>query len=93
MSDLGPLRPSCLFFSIFCVWVRFRNTQILSVILNILYFRRVQFSMGPQEDYIETVFTCEGDFDDPHLQDRLDDFQSSLKDLLLTGMNNKNSKT
>lgn len=41
--------------------------------------------MGPQEDYIETVFTCEGDFDDPHLQDRLDDFQSSLKDLLLTG--------
>ena len=48
-------------------------------------FRRGQFSMGPQEDYIETVFTCEGDFDDPHLQDRLDDFQSSLKDLLLTG--------
>ena len=41
--------------------------------------------MGPQEDYIETVFTCEGDFHDPHLQDRLDDFQSSLKDLLLTG--------
>lgn len=43
--------------------------------------------MGPQEDYIETVFTCEGDFDDPHLQDRLDDFQSSLKDLLLTDKN------
>ena len=48
-------------------------------------FRRGHYSMGPQEDYIETVFTCEGDFDDPHLQDRLDDFQSSLKDLLLTG--------
>ncbi|KAL5022470.1 hypothetical protein ScPMuIL_001625 [Solemya velum] len=40
--------------------------------------------MGPQEDYIETVFTCEGDYNDPHLQDRLEDFQRGLKDLLLT---------
>ncbi|XP_053394264.1 uncharacterized protein LOC123524965 isoform X2 [Mercenaria mercenaria] len=40
--------------------------------------------MGPQEDYIETVFTCEGDYHDPHLKDRLEDFQKSLKDLLLT---------
>ncbi|KAL3869456.1 hypothetical protein ACJMK2_042137 [Sinanodonta woodiana] len=43
--------------------------------------------MGPQEDYIETVFTCEGNFDDPHLQARLDDFRASLKDLLLTEKN------
>ena len=48
-------------------------------------FRRLQLMMGPQEDYIETVFTCEGDYDDPHLQDRLEDFKKSLKDLLLTG--------
>jgi hypothetical protein len=44
--------------------------------------------MGPQEDYIETVFTCEGDYHDPHLKDRLEDFQKSLKDLLLTGLLN-----
>ena len=50
-----------------------------------LYCRRLQLAMGPQEDYIETVFTCEGDYDDPHLQDRLEDFKKSLKDLLLTG--------
>ncbi|XP_052274535.1 uncharacterized protein LOC127874327 isoform X2 [Dreissena polymorpha] len=43
--------------------------------------------MGPQEDYIETVFTCEGDYHDPHLQDRLEDFQRSLKDLLRTDKN------
>ncbi|WAR23202.1 NCOA6-like protein, partial [Mya arenaria] len=43
--------------------------------------------MGPQEDYIETVFTCEGDFHDPHLKDRLEDFKRSLKDLLLTDKN------
>jgi len=50
------------------------------------YFsRRLQLTMGPQEDYIETVFTCEGDFHDPHLKDRIEDFQKSLKDLLLTG--------
>ncbi|KAH3849766.1 hypothetical protein DPMN_092170 [Dreissena polymorpha] len=47
--------------------------------------RRLQCKMGPQEDYIETVFTCEGDYHDPHLQDRLEDFQRSLKDLLRTG--------
>ncbi|CAG2251845.1 unnamed protein product [Mytilus edulis] len=40
--------------------------------------------MGPQEDYIETVFTCEGDINDPNLQSRLEDFQSQLKELLST---------
>ncbi|XP_046329267.2 nuclear receptor coactivator 6-like isoform X1 [Haliotis rufescens] len=42
--------------------------------------------MGPQEDYIETVLTCEGDFDDPQLHSRLEKFRRSLKDLLLTDM-------
>ncbi|KAK7100210.1 streptococcal hemagglutinin-like [Littorina saxatilis] len=39
--------------------------------------------MGPQEDYIETVVTCEGDFHDPQLQDRLQRFQRRLESLLL----------
>ncbi|XP_076440766.1 uncharacterized protein LOC143280106 [Babylonia areolata] len=39
--------------------------------------------MGPQEDYIETVVTCEGDFHDPQLQDRLQHFQQRLESLLL----------
>ncbi|OWF34931.1 uncharacterized protein LOC110443570 [Mizuhopecten yessoensis] len=40
--------------------------------------------MGPQEDYIETVFTCEGDINDPNLQSRLEDFRKGLRDLLST---------
>jgi hypothetical protein len=43
--------------------------------------------MGPQEDFVETVFTCEGDINDPDLKNRLEDFRSSLKDLLSTGTN------
>lgn len=39
--------------------------------------------MGPQEDYIETVVTCEGDFHDPQLPRRLECFRQQLKDLLL----------
>ncbi|KAL8622447.1 hypothetical protein ACOMHN_034112 [Nucella lapillus] len=39
--------------------------------------------MGPQEDYIETVVTCEGDFHDPQLKDRLRHFQQRLENLLL----------
>lgn len=39
--------------------------------------------MGPQEDYIETVVTCEGDFHDPQLQDRLRRFQQRLENLLI----------
>lgn len=42
--------------------------------------------MGPQEDYIEAVVTCEGDFHDPHLQDRLRRFQQRLESLLLQGV-------
>lgn len=42
--------------------------------------------MGPQEDFVETVFTCEGDINDPDLKKRLEDFRSSLKDLLSTGI-------
>lgn len=41
--------------------------------------------MGPQEDYIETVVTCEGDFHDPQLPHRLECFRQRLKDLLITG--------
>ena len=41
--------------------------------------------MGPQEDYIEAVVTCEGDFHDPKLQDRLQRFQQRLESLLLEG--------
>lgn len=40
--------------------------------------------MGPQEDYIETVFTCEGDINDPNLQSRLEDIRKGLRDLLST---------
>ncbi|XP_076462296.1 uncharacterized protein LOC143294734 [Babylonia areolata] len=39
--------------------------------------------MGPQEDYIETVVTCEGNYDDPGLQDRLRIFTEKLENLLL----------
>ena len=41
--------------------------------------------MGPQEDYIEAVVTCEGDYHDPCLQDRLRSFQERLESLLLDG--------
>ncbi len=41
--------------------------------------------MGPQEDYIETVVTCEGDFYDPEFHDRLQDFSNRLQDLIATG--------
>ncbi|XP_062593739.1 uncharacterized protein LOC134255243 isoform X2 [Saccostrea cucullata] len=40
--------------------------------------------MGPQEDFVETVFTCEGDINDPDLKNRLEDFRSTLRDLLST---------
>ncbi|ESO88113.1 hypothetical protein LOTGIDRAFT_234686 [Lottia gigantea] len=43
--------------------------------------------MGPQEDYIETVVTCEGDFHDPELHRRLEEFRLHLKELLSTDSN------
>ncbi|XP_013399320.1 mucin-12 isoform X1 [Lingula anatina] len=39
--------------------------------------------MGPQETYIETVFTCEGDFNDPNLPVRLKSLERKLTKLLL----------
>lgn len=41
--------------------------------------------MGPQEDYIETVFTCKGDFNDPNLHLQLEEFYEGLCSLLLPG--------
>jgi hypothetical protein len=49
------------------------------------WFHAITLRMGPQEDYIETVFTCEGDINDPNLHSRLEDFQSRLRELLSTG--------
>ena len=42
-------------------------------------------TMGPQEDYIETVLTCEGDYYDPDFHNQLQDFSQRLQDLLVTG--------
>ena len=90
MSDILGVVWKCLLF-VPCPKLKIdRKSHEVRVYLGykllLFIFRGRQLSMGPQEDYIETVFTCEGDFDDPHLQDRLEDFQSSLKDLLLTGI-------
>ena len=41
--------------------------------------------MGPlEEDYIETVLTCEGDFYDPEFHTQLQDFSNRLQDLITT---------
>jgi hypothetical protein len=41
--------------------------------------------MGPQEDYIETVLTCEGDYYDPEFPGQLEKFSERLRHLLLDG--------
>ena len=41
--------------------------------------------MGPQEDYIEMVLTCEGDFYDPNFHVHLEDFSNRLQDLITGG--------
>ena len=41
--------------------------------------------MGPQEDYIETVLTCEGDFYDPEFHEQLHDFSRRLQELITSG--------
>lgn len=41
--------------------------------------------MGPQEDYIETVLTCEGDFYDPEFHQQLDRFSKRLQELITSG--------
>lgn len=63
-----------------CIWIHYRNLELLQVEA---WWRS---AMGPQEDYIETVVTCEGDFHDPQLPHRLEFFRRQLKDLLLAGM-------
>ncbi|RUS88557.1 hypothetical protein EGW08_003657 [Elysia chlorotica] len=40
--------------------------------------------MGKEEDVVEAVLTCEGDFHDPELQNQIERFRHKLKDLLLT---------
>ena len=41
--------------------------------------------MGPlEEDYIETVLTCEGDFYDPEFHTQLQDFSNRLQNLITT---------
>ena len=42
--------------------------------------------MGPQEDYIETVLTCEGDYYDPEFHKGLVDFSQKLESLINAGM-------
>ena len=42
--------------------------------------------MGSEEDYIEAVLTCEGDFYDPEFHTQLEDFSRQLKQLLAEGM-------
>ena len=42
-------------------------------------------TMGPQEDYIEMVLTCEGDFYDPNFHVHLEDFSNRLQDLITGG--------
>ncbi|XP_074643659.1 uncharacterized protein LOC141900589 isoform X2 [Tubulanus polymorphus] len=39
--------------------------------------------MGPPDDYIETVLTCEGDYYDPDFPSRLEAFKQNLQGLLL----------
>ncbi|CAG5121089.1 unnamed protein product [Candidula unifasciata] len=41
-------------------------------------------AMGQEEDVVEAVLTCEGDFHDPELSIRIERFRHRLKDLLLT---------
>lgn len=41
-------------------------------------------AMGQEEDVVEAVLTCEGDFHDPELHSRIEKFRLCLKDLLLT---------
>ena len=41
--------------------------------------------MGPQEDYVETLVTCEGDFHDPLLYSHVLSFQNDLQHLLIQG--------
>ncbi|GFS01625.1 nuclear receptor coactivator 6 [Elysia marginata] len=40
--------------------------------------------MGKEEDVVEAVLTCRGDFHDPELQSQIERFRHKLKDLLLT---------
>ena len=41
--------------------------------------------MGPvEEDYIETVLTCEGDFYDPEFHTQLQSFSDRLQNLITT---------
>ena len=41
--------------------------------------------MGPQEEYIEMVLTCEGDYYDPNFHVHLEDFSKRLQNLIVTG--------
>ena len=43
-------------------------------------------AMGKEDDVVEAVLTCEGDFHDPELQNQIERFRHKLKDLLLTGL-------
>lgn len=47
--------------------------------------RLMDGAMGQEEDVVEAVLTCEGDFHDPELNSRIERFRHRLKDLLLTG--------
>ena len=38
-----------------------------------------------EEEVVEAVLTCQGDFHDPQLFGRIEKFRNNLKDLLLTG--------
>ncbi|KAH9496839.1 hypothetical protein Btru_010406 [Bulinus truncatus] len=49
--------------------------------------RLMDGAMGQEEDVVEAVLTCEGDFHDPELFSRIEKFRLGLKDLLLTEKN------
>lgn len=41
--------------------------------------------MGPQEDYIETILTCKGDYYDPEFHVHLENFSQKLEQLIVDG--------
>ena len=59
-------------------------TRMLDLVFAIVCFQDLA-TMGPQEDYIEMVLTCEGDFYDPNFHVHLEDFSNRLQDLIAGG--------
>lgn len=78
------LLPGAAYFCVSLKWEQ--NLTLIHSMYCVMLFSGLVPIMGPQEEYIETVVTCEGDYYDPEFHTHLQNLSKRLQSLLTEGV-------